>query len=71
MVYNKAIVCQIMDEEHCAFTVLDSEVAKFETTADKTPLQRLSYMSCLPPLTLEDFGMFDSAKLQRLFELTK
>ena len=47
------------------------EVAKFNRAADKTPLQRLSYMSCRPPLTLAGFGMFDNAKLQRLFELAK
>ena len=47
------------------------EVAKFNRAADKTPLQRLFYMSCRPPLTLAGFGMFDFAKLQRLFELTK
>ena len=47
------------------------EVAKFNRAADKTPLQRLSYMSCRPPLTLAGFGAFDGANLQRLFELAK
>ena len=47
------------------------ELARFLSAADKTPLQRLSYMSCLPPLTLAGFGAFDGANLQRLFELAK
>jgi len=59
-----------MDEVHCVIAVT-SEVAKFLFAADKTPLQRLSYMSCRPPLTLAGFGMIDSAKLQRLFGLAK
>ena len=59
-----------MDVVHCVITV-PNEVAKFNRAADKTPLQRLSYMSCRPPLTLAGFGMFDSAKLRRLFELAK
>ena len=59
-----------MDVVHCVITV-PNEVAKFNRAADKTPLQRLSYMSCHPPLTLAGFGVFDVAKLQRLFELAK
>ena len=59
-----------MDIEHCVIAVT-SEVAKFLFAADKTPLQRLSYMSCRPPPTLAGFGVFDGAKLRRLFELAK
>ena len=59
-----------MDVVHCVIAVT-SELARFLSAADKTPLQRLSYMSCRPPLTLAGFGMFDVAKLQRLFELAK
>jgi hypothetical protein len=59
-----------MDEVHCVVAVT-SEVAKFLFAADKTPLQRLSYMSCRPPLYPAGFGVFDGAKLRRLFELTK
>ena len=44
-----------MDVVHCVITV-PNEVAKFNRAADKTPLQRLSYMSCRPPLTLSGFG---------------
>ena len=47
------------------------ELARFLSAADKTPLQRLSYMSCHPPLTLAGFGVFDGAKIQLFFELTK
>ena len=43
------------------------ELARFLSAADKTPLQRLSYMSCRPPLTLADFGVFDGAKLHKIF----
>ena len=32
------------------------EVAKFNRAADKTPLQRLSYMSCRPSVTLGASG---------------
>ena len=59
-----------MDVVHCVITV-PNEVAKFNRAADKTPLQRLSYMSCLPPLTLADFGAFDGAKLQLFSKLDK
>ena len=45
------------------------ELARFLSAADKTPLQRLSYMSCRPPLTLAGFGVFDGAKLHKIFEL--
>ena len=34
-------------------------------------IQHLSYMYCRTAVALADFGMFDGAKLQRLFELTK
>ena len=47
------------------------EVAKFNRAADKTPLQRLFYMSCRTAVALAGFGMFDNAKLQRIFELAK
>ena len=40
------------------------EVAKFNRAADKTLLQRLFNMSCLPPPTLAGFGVFDGAKIQ-------
>ena len=53
-----------MDVVHCVITV-PNEVAKFNRAADKTPLQRLSYMSCRAPSTLTGFGVFDAAKLQR------
>ena len=56
-----------MDVVHCVITV-PNEVAKFNRAADKTPLQRLSYMSCRPPLTLAGFGAFDGAKLQLFFQ---
>ena len=39
--------------------------------ADKTPLQRLYYMSCRTAVALAGFGVFDGAKLRRLFELAK
>ena len=52
-----------MDLEHCVIAVTN-ELARFLSAADKTPLQRLSYMSCRPPLTLAGFGVFDGAKLQ-------
>ena len=57
-----------MDIEHCVIAVT-CELARFLFAADKTPLQRLSYMSCRPPLTLTGFGVFDGAKLHILFEL--
>ena len=47
------------------------ELARFLSAADKTPLQRLSYMSCRPPLTLADFGVFDGAKIQLFSKLDK
>ena len=56
-----------MDEEHCVITV-PNEVAKFNRAADKTPLQRLSYMSCRTAVALADFGVFDGAKLQLFFQ---
>ena len=56
-----------MDVEHCVIAVT-SELARFLSAADKTPLQRLSYMSCRPPLTLAGFGVFDVAKLQLFFQ---
>ena len=52
-----------MDIEHCVIAVT-CELARFLFAADKTPLQRLSYMSCRPPLTLAGFGVFDVAKIQ-------
>ena len=57
-----------MDEVHCVIAVT-SELARFLSAADKTPLQRLSYMSCRPPLTLAGFGVFDGAKLHKKNEL--
>lgn len=59
-----------MDVVHCVITV-PNEVAKFNRAADKTPLQRLSYMSCRTPLTIADFGMFDVAKLHFFSKLDK
>ena len=47
------------------------EVAKFNRAADKTPLQRLSYMSCRTAVALADFGVFDFAKLQLFSKLDK
>ena len=59
-----------MDVEHCVIAVT-RELARFLSAADKTPLQRLSYMSCRPPLTLSGFGVFDGAKLQLFSKLDK
>ena len=59
-----------MDVEHCVIAVT-SELARFLSAADKTPLQRLIYMSCRPPLTLAGFGVFDGAKLQFFSKLDK
>ncbi len=59
-----------MDVVHCVITV-PNEVAKFNRAADKTPLQRLFYMSCRTAVALAGFGVFDGAKLRRLFELAK
>ena len=59
-----------MDVEHCVIAVT-SELARFLSAADKTPLQRLSYMSCRPPLTLAGFRAFDGAKLQLFSKLDK
>ncbi len=55
-----------MDIEHCVIAVT-SELARFLSAADKTPLQRLSYMSCRPPLPIAGFGVFDDAKIRKLF----
>ena len=59
-----------MDVVHCVIAVT-SELARFLSAADKTPLQRLSYMSCRPLLTLAGFGVFDGAKLQLFSKLDK
>ena len=59
-----------MDVEHCVIAVT-SEVAKFLFAADKTLLQRLFNMSCLPPPTLAGFGVFDVAKIQLFSKLDK
>ena len=59
-----------MDVEHCVIAVT-SELARFLSAADKTPLQRLSYMSCRTAVALADFRVFDGAKLQLFSKLDK
>lgn len=82
MVYNKTIVCQTMDDEHCIIAVISSEVAKFKRAADKTPLQRLFYVRRFlrglrsRPLAhrsregLRRFGN-DAAKIRTFRDMTK
>ena len=48
-----------MDDEHCAIATLLLGIAKFLSAADKTPLQRLSYMSCRSyRTTLQNYELF-------------
>jgi hypothetical protein len=55
-----------MDIEHCVIAV-PKRSCEVRYAADKTPLQRLSYMSCRPPLPIGGFGVFDDAKIRKLF----
>ncbi len=55
-----------MDEAHCVIAVIEIEVAKFNIAADRTPLQRLSYMSAAQPS-----GLNDGAKIQIKTDVAK
>ena len=71
-----------MDEVHCVIAKLKIEFARFRIAADKTPLQRLFFMSChslrdkshpLTPIALEGLRRYgnDGAKLQIKNQTTK